>query len=530
MPAPTQQATPAISWKITFGLAALLTLLTVLANGQDRNWDLRNYHLYTPSALLDGRLHQDIAAAQLQTWHNPTADIPFAWMVHAGLPGWLISLWLAVPSLLALFFALRILDRCWPANRSRTRLLLTGALALTGAAVGPGVGSTFNDAIVAAGVTAALWWVLRSRDRLGAWQTWLPAGLMLGLATGLKLTGVIYCVSLGCVAAMAGNVRQAPIRLLATAVGGFVGGIIAAGPWAWMLWQTFGNPLFPYFNQIFQSPGASPVPYNDARFIPHGLDAWLTVFHFTKRSFLFSEARLADPRILLGLIALGMTLLLQKRRGWPSRGVTLLAVFCVVTLVAWTNLYGIYRYLVGVELLCAVALAGTLTTFLPARWPRYGLLIALVVVFGVTKRPNWGRTHPFTTPMVQVQFPPLADDALVVISTDAPVGHAVAFLPRNVPAISVANNFMRPQQCTGLQAAAEARIHDHQGAFYLLRETKTDLSDPASNAYQHYGLELEGACQPIVDSLRPLELCTLHRARSVTPLCPFPAHDRPADR
>jgi hypothetical protein len=329
---------------------------------------------------------------------------------------------------------------------------------------------------------------------------------------------------------MAGNVRQAPIRLLATAVGGFVGGIIAAGPWAWMLWQTFGNPLFPYFNQIFQSPDASPVPYNDARFIPHGLDAWLTVFHFTKRSFLFSEARLADPRILLGLIALGMTLLLQKRRGWPSRGVTLLAVFCVVTLVAWTNLYGIYRYLVGVELLCAVALAGTLTTFLPARWPRYGLLIALVVVFGVTKRPNWGRTHPFTTPMVQVQFPPLADDALVVISTDAPVGHAVAFLPRNVPAISVANNFMRPQQCTGLQAAAEARIHDHQGAFYLLRETKTDLSDSASNAYQHYGLELEGACQPIVDSLRPLELCTLHRARSVTPLCPFPAHDRPADR
>jgi hypothetical protein len=89
---------------------------------------------------------------------------------------------------------------------------------------------------------------------------------------------------------------------------------------------------------------------------------------------------------------------------------------------------------------------------------------------------------------------------------------------------------MRPQQCTGLQAAAEARIHDHQGAFYLLRETKTDLSDPASNAYRHYGLELEGACQPIVDSLRPLELCTLHRARSVTPLCPVPAYDRPADR
>jgi hypothetical protein len=530
LPAPTQQAAPAISWKITLGLAALLTLLTAMANGQDRNWDLRNYHLYTPSALLDGRFHQDIAAAQLQTWHNPTADIPFAWMVHAGWPGWLIALWLALPSLLALFFALRILDRCWPATKSRTRLVLTGVLALTGAAVGPGVGSTFNDAIVAAGATASLWWVLRSRERLGVWQTWLPAGLMLGLATGLKLTGIIYCVSLGCVAAMAGNARQAPIRLLATAAGGLIGGVISAGPWAWTLWQTFGNPLFPYFNQLFQSPDASPVAYNDARFIPHGLDAWLTVFHFTKRSFLFSEARLADPRILLGLIALGLTLLLQKRRGVPFRDVALLLVFCMATLVAWTNLYGIYRYLVGVELLCAIALAGTVTMLSTSRRALFALVIAIVIVIAFTKRPSWGRSHPFTTPMVQVQFPPLAVGALVVVSTDAPVGHAVAFLPRNVPAISVANNFMRPQSCSGLQAAAEARIRDHQGAFYLLRETKTDLSDTFANEYKHYGLMLDGTCHPIVDSLRPLELCALHRTRSVTPLCPSPAPAPPADR
>ncbi|WDS34603.1 glycosyltransferase 87 family protein [Pseudoxanthomonas sp.] len=528
MPDPTQPATPTTSWKFTLGLAALLTLLTALANGQDRNWDLRNYHLYTPSALLDGRLHHDIAAAQLQTWHNPTADIPFAWMVHAGWPGWLISLWLSLPSLLALFFALRLLDRCWPAARSRSRIVLTGVLALTGAAVGPGVGSTFNDAIVAAGAMAALWWVLRSRDRLGAWQTWLPAGLMLGLATGFKLTGVIYCVSLGCVAATAGNMRQAPVRLLATAMGGLIGGVVAAGPWAWVLWQTFGNPLFPYFNQVFQSPDASPVPYNDVRFIPHGLDAWLTVFHFTKRGFMFSEARLADPRILLGLLALGLTLFLQKRRRQPSRDVAVLAVFCMVTLIAWTNLYGIYRYLVGVELLCAIALAGTATMFLPARWPRYVLVIALVAVIGVTKRPSWGRTYPFTTPMVQVQFPPLANDALVVISTASPVGHAVAFLPKDVAAVSLANNFMRPQQCTRLQAAAEARLRDHKGALYLLKEARTDLSDPVANAYQDYGLEKEGACQPIVDNLRPLELCPLRWVRSLTPLCPLTAHDQPA--
>lgn len=528
--APRPHTTPALSWKFTLALATLLTLLTALVNGQDRNWDLRNYHLYTGSALLQGRLDQDIAAAQLQTWHNPAADLPFVWMVHAGWPGWLIACWLCLPSLLALFFALRILDRCWPQAPSRWRLALTAVLALTGAAVGPSVGSTFNDAIIAAGATGALWWVLRMRADANLWKTWLPAGLILGLATGLKLTGIIYCVALAAVALLAGPWRRAPLRALALALGGVLGGVLTAGPWAWVLWQTFGNPLFPYFNQVFQSPYAQAVAYNDARFIPHGLDAWLTVFHFTKRGFLFSEARLADPRILLGLLSLGLSVFLQRRRQQPWRDVGLLLLFCVVTLAMWTRLYGIYRYLIAIELLCAVALAGAASAYLPKRWPRFVLVVGLALVIGLTKRPGWGRSHPFTTPMVQVRFPSMEPDAMVIISSTSPLGHAVAFLPPSVPAISIANNFMRPQTCTALQADAEARIAQHRGPFYLLRETRTDLEDPVATEYTHYGLAQQGPCQPVSDSLRPVELCPLQRVQEVSALCPqaraAPAADR----
>lgn len=100
---------PRSAWTVPLLVSLLLVLLATLVQGQDRNWDLRNYHLYTPSALMDGRIEQDIAAAQMQTWHNPTLDFPFAWMVHAGLPGWLVSLWLALPAFIALLFGLR----CW---------------------------------------------------------------------------------------------------------------------------------------------------------------------------------------------------------------------------------------------------------------------------------------------------------------------------------------------------------------------------------------------------------------------------------
>ena len=40
------------------------------------DWDLLNYHLYNPHALLSGRGAIDIAVAQQQTFFNPTLFIP----------------------------------------------------------------------------------------------------------------------------------------------------------------------------------------------------------------------------------------------------------------------------------------------------------------------------------------------------------------------------------------------------------------------------------------------------------------------
>src|SRR5687768_5527015 len=106
-----------VSWRPTAVVALFFTLLAALVQRQDANWDLRNYHLYTPLAWLDGRLDYDIAAAQMQTWHNPIADLPFALLVRAGASGWLVTLWLALPSFIALWFGLRLLDALMPAQR-----------------------------------------------------------------------------------------------------------------------------------------------------------------------------------------------------------------------------------------------------------------------------------------------------------------------------------------------------------------------------------------------------------------------------
>ena len=53
----------AVLWLVLFAAISVL-------NGPDGSWDLRNYHIYDPFAVLHGRLHQDLVPAQLQTFHK----------------------------------------------------------------------------------------------------------------------------------------------------------------------------------------------------------------------------------------------------------------------------------------------------------------------------------------------------------------------------------------------------------------------------------------------------------------------------
>ncbi|HYI83104.1 MAG TPA: hypothetical protein VEX11_07840, partial [Acetobacteraceae bacterium] len=68
--------------------AALLALFLAagaaasVALGVDRNWDLLNYHLYNPLALVTDR-SGDIAPPGAQRFFNPAADLPFFWLLRS---------------------------------------------------------------------------------------------------------------------------------------------------------------------------------------------------------------------------------------------------------------------------------------------------------------------------------------------------------------------------------------------------------------------------------------------------------------
>ncbi|QWP76980.1 hypothetical protein J5226_00800 [Lysobacter sp. K5869] len=529
-------------WRTAALVSFFFVAVAVIVLRQDANWDLRNYHLYTPLAWLDGRMAQDIAPAQLQTWHNPIVDIPFALMVRAGLGGLPITLWLAIPSLLALYFALRLLDALLPAQRSRARTWIAGLAIMTGAAMYPGTAAIFNDHIVGMFVLGALLWWAQSQGRRGPFATWLPVGLMAGAAAGFKLTGVTYCLGFVAAALVAGPVRQWPARILALGIGGVAAVAVCWGPWGWYVWKLHANPLFPYFNQWFLSPDTIAASWRDSRYVPHGLiDVLDPPLRLLRRNRDYSEPLLADPRLLLGLCALGAWLWLLRPGAQAGAGASgsaagglsaadsdlaaaqanavalrwPLLAFVAVSYFGWAGMYGIYRYLLPLEVLCSLLIVGAVSALFARKRPVVAMLVATVLVIVPTKHPNWGR-DPFRTPMIAVKFPPLPAGSVVLTSTEHPVAYAVAFLPHDVPAMAVRNNFMDPQQCTRLQERVERTVAGNPGPLWLLRPAQPDAV--ADSRIALYGLSVSGACKPLDNNMGDLELCALARA-PFAPIC-----------
>lgn len=523
-------------WRTAALVSLFFIAVAVIALRQDANWDLRNYHLYTPLAWLEGRLTQDIAPAQLQTWHNPTVDIPFALMVRAGVGGLPITLWLAIPSLLALYFALRLLDTLMPAQRSRTRTWIAGFVIMTGAAMYPGTAAIFNDHIVGMFVLGALLWWAQSQGRRGPFATWLPVGLLAGAAAGFKLTGVTYCLGFIAAALVAGPLRQLPARIAALALGGGVAVAGCWGPWGWYVWKLHANPLFPYFNQWFLSPDTIADSWRDARYVPRSLiDIFDPPLRLLSRSRHYSEPLLADPRLLLGLCALAAWAWLLRpgaraqaaddANGAPATGGQALAnaialrwpvlVFVLASYFAWAAVYGIYRYLLPLEVICSLLIVGVVSMLFAHKRPVLAMLVAMVLVVVPTKHPNWGR-DPYRTPMIAVKFPPLPAGSVVLTSTEHPIAYAVAFLPREVPAMAVRNNFMDPMRCTRLQQRVERTVARPPGPLWLLRPAQPD--QPADGRIALYGLSVSGQCRLLDNNMGDLELCPLARA-PFAPIC-----------
>jgi hypothetical protein len=520
---------------ILFIISLISGGLISLALGTDCNWDLRNYHLYAPYAWQNDRLFFDIAPAQLQSFFNPFFHFP-VYALFFGLMDWphIFAFIMGLPAGLLGFLVLRI---AWhhatsfygPAPAAYIAAAIAGVMGMTGAAVLPGVGNSMGDVAITVPLAFAYLLVLREalRRDAGEWQMrLLPlvlAGFAAGLAGGLKLTVVPFAAAIGLMILLVLGFRAAAAAGTAMAVGF----LAAFGPFAWEMWLATGNPLYPFYNNIFRVPDIPPLPFNDERFLPRSLlQAIFYPFWWLRtNSGLVGEVPMRDPRVALGYLSWVALVVMMFRGAAPSarRSVWLALGVAALSYAGWAGLFGIYRYAVQLEVLSVILVLLALATAWGLRAAPALTCFAVAAVFAIsyTIHPNWGRCA-YAAHILETDPIPIPAGALAVTLDESPLGYLVPLLPNDVRVLGLNTPFSSLAGEHGLSRRMHAAIAEHNGTIWSIAHSATPAAE-REVVLRTYGLEPAGECILVRSSFqpgRPHRFCPVQKAKQTEQFVP----------
>ncbi|MDE1900104.1 MAG: hypothetical protein KGI37_00475 [Alphaproteobacteria bacterium] len=525
-------------------LAPLMYGALAVALGQDANWDLRNYHFYNAYAFLNDRYGRDILPAQIPTFYNPLLDVPFflaATHWPARLVGFLLGCVQGLNFVLLFFIAHATLIVPNP----RHKVVVCAALAGLGVLGGEGialVGTTFGDNIVSIGFLLSAALVARHIESLAigparrAFILALFFGVPAGLMMGLKLPGVIYCAGLcGGFLFASGTAMRRVMLCFAFGLGIIAGVAVTYGDWGWFLYSHYGNPVFPYFNNVFHSPLEGAGNVEDTQYVPHGWRDILTLpFVFAHNPWRVGEIAWRDWRLPILYVVLPVAVFLRlffgrnraasDRIAAPYAARYLIAAFAL-SYAAWVALFAIYRYAVTMEMIAPLLIV-LAVGMLPLKVTTRGLVAAFILaaVTASIQPGDWHRRATWTAHYVEAKIPALGDtsDLMILMASDEPYSHLVPEFPANISFIRVQSNFASPEQGFGIDKVMQARIDAHfktGGRFMALLPPWR--MDQGAAALRAFGLTLETQnCQTVTDILydnTAMKLCAVKYNESKIP-------------
>lgn len=427
--------------------------------GQDGGWDLSNYHMYAPYALLHNKIGVDIFPARVQSYFNPLADIPYYYMsiYFKNFPQ-LIAFILGLPYGFAVFGVYKISELLFLKSGIEKILLIFFCIIIgaTGQFGLMEVGMTNNDISTSVFVIYALYLLLKYLFQTDSQKRSLAifvAGFLLGIGTGLKLTCGIFTVSEFLVLLLLFKKYESPAKILSyNMLGIMTGFILFDGYWMYLMWIKFQNPLFPHFNNIFKSPLVPFQSFCDPRYKPTNILQW--IFYplywnypeaLNRTDYPFSyvfEGIYKDyryPMIYISiLITLFSTLLYKFSNTFKKifneideyfdRNKTLfILLFTIISYVIWLCAFSILRYFMPIEFLSGVIIMIAIIyikqlfsrVFKIKLFSNLGLLSFIVAVFLLTST----LYRPFErVPFKVVHFEDfkLPDNAIVLILGNYP--------------------------------------------------------------------------------------------------------------
>jgi len=493
--------------------------LLIVVRGHDADWDFLNYHWYNAYAWLTDRRGFDVAVAHHATYYNPLADVP-VYLAAQVFPAWLVSFLLGLFHGLNLLLLYRLARVALPAEAGTGSDWLALALAVAGTTGGMVlmiVGNTSNDMTVSLFVLLALLLMVRAADSDHLWR-FGAAGLAGGVAVGLKLTMAPFAIGL----AVGVLAIRAPLpvrlrRLVVFGVGGMITAMIFGGVWAYTLWRETGNPFFPYFNDLIGSPLILDASYRDPRFLPRSaLEALFYPFVFAWDGSKVNDIPFRDVKIALAYAIVPLTVLWAVlRRRLLTQAMRLLFTVSAVSYAIWLSIFGIYRYVLTLEMLAPLLIALALSLW-PISQQRRAVALGALWVFALIGT-GWSDIGPiggkWRDKFVDVTVPPITDPdhTLAVMAGVEPMGYIVPAFPPKIAFLRIDGWLDTPSSHSAFGDRMRARIDAHDGPIFgvfVEWERKRAL-----DAFAADGLVLAGRdCATIRSNVGgPLWWCALQR-------------------
>jgi hypothetical protein len=472
--------------------------LYALWRGEDSNWDRQNYHDYAGYALLHWRYGQDVAAADVQTFFNPLPYVlPYLLRRHLSAMAaaaaigavqsvvvWIV--WSLSGALLA------------PDARPSGGVVLARVVALvtavTGALTLSEVGTSFADLLLAIPLLAALLLILRTDESGHAVASHAAAGVLGGIATGLKLTNGVFAIGL----AVAILIRPRPRfagRLLGFGVGGAAGLLIGTGWWCLYLWRRFGNPIFPLMNHVFRSPDAWDWNFMDPTFQPHSLWQAISVpFQWVIGQHAGAEAAFRDARVAVAIVLIAILIAASMRRGAVPTPLVRAATFFVVSLALWLGLFGIARYAIPLEILGGLLIVAITRLLVPIRAAAPTVLALGGAIILWTVPAEWGH-RPWADAYAGPNWPdPLRDPGAFVLADTrlsflAPYAPAASRFFGPLPGLLPPGGHLLPEVTEGVLHPGPA------GAWVVMHAPAP--TDPQIEELARIGVKVDPACGPL---------------------------------
>jgi len=465
--------------------------------GQDVSFDLLNYHYYSGFEFLHKPFGYDFAAAQVQSFHNPLLHV-LSYLALSSLPSKIAAASLAALQGLNFYLVFQISQTLFSGlkNPYRTMLSLGNVAAgFYGIASRTEFGTTLGDNMVSILVLAGLWILLRHFPGSGiaAGSPAVPAvfaGVLIGAASGLKMTTAIYVLAVALSAALVFSRERRFRSFLIPLCGGLILGFLAAYAfWGYNLYSHYGNPFFPYLNKIFHSPYYDFENFRDARFLPRN---WIQVFFypflFVQKNRLTAEIEFRDIRLALCYIAVVVLsgIYLFRLIRYPRKGksgsragshdfrLAFLLLFFLISYVIWQQQSSIYRYLAVLELLTPVFLARVVSELVRSRPRMFWSSMALNLALVAAAVPIQFQRQKFDDNFLRLRIPQIheLDQSVILLTGYAPTAFIVPSFPEKTRFVRVSSTYSAP----GRNAFVDEKIRKLLD-FYDARHTFAYVAD-----------------------------------------------------